>query len=79
MSTLDEHILRILAEATEGLFSSELTERLNKEVRPDSAYTSAQIAHHLKVMSEKFVQLLDGRWMLEKIRRLTRVLCANHC
>ena len=65
MSILDEHILRILAEANEGLFSSELTERLNKEVRPDSAYTTAQIAHHLKVMADHVVQLLDGRWMLK--------------
>ena len=66
MSTLDEHILRILAEDTEGLFSSELTERLNKEMRPDRTYTTAQVAQHLKVMSDHVVQLLDGRWMLKR-------------
>jgi hypothetical protein len=32
MSTQDEHILRILGEATEPLFLAEITDRLNREL-----------------------------------------------
>jgi hypothetical protein len=33
MPTLEEHILRILGEATEPLFASEIADHLNREVR----------------------------------------------
>ena len=65
--TLDEHILRIIGEAPEALFASEITERLNKELRPDSAYTTVEIAKHLKGMSDQVAQLPDGRWMLKRL------------
>ena len=62
MPTLDEHILRILSEATEALFASDIAERLNKELRSDSAYKSVDIANYVKGMSNLIAQLPDGRW-----------------
>jgi repressor of nif and glnA expression len=64
---LEEYILRILGEATEALFSSEIAERLNKELRPDRAYSTAEIVKHLKGMSDQVAQLPDGRWMLKRL------------
>ena len=68
MPTLDEHILRILGEAPEGLFASDIAERLNRELRPDSAYESVDIANYLKGMSNLIAQLSDGRWMLKRLK-----------
>jgi hypothetical protein len=65
--TLDEHILRILGEASEGLFASDIAERLNKELRPDSAYIRAEVAKLLKGMTDQVAQLPDGRWMLRRL------------
>jgi hypothetical protein len=62
---LDEYILRNLSEAPEALFSSEIAERLNKELRPDRAYSTAEIIKHLKGMSDQVAQLPDGRWTLK--------------
>ena len=67
MPTLDEHIVRILSEASEGLFASEITELLNKELRPDKAHTTPEVTKHLKGMSDKVAQLPDGRWMLKRL------------
>jgi hypothetical protein len=64
---LEECILRILGEATEALFSSEIAERLNKELRPDRAYPIPEIVQHLKGMSDQVGQLPDGRWMLKRL------------
>jgi len=65
--TLDEHILRLLGEAPEALFASEIAERLNKGLRPDTAYTTVEVAKHLKGMSDRVAQLPDGRWMLKRL------------
>jgi hypothetical protein len=67
VSTLDEHIPRILGETATALFASEIAERLNKELRPDTAYTTVEIAKHLKAMSDQIAQLPDGRWMLKRL------------
>ena len=67
MPTLDEHILRILGEALEGLFASDIAERLNRELRPASAYKSVDIANYVKGMSNLITQLPDGRWMLKRL------------
>jgi len=48
MPTHEEHIVRILGDATEPLFASEITERLNRELRPDAAYTTTEIAGRLR-------------------------------
>ena len=67
MSTLDEHIMRILSEASEGLFASEITERLNRELRPDRAYTTVEVTKHLRGMSDHVAQLPHGQWTLKRL------------
>ena len=67
MPAIDEHILPILGEASEGLFASDIAERLNKEMRPDTEYKTADVAKHLKGMSDQVVQLPDGGWMLKRL------------
>jgi hypothetical protein len=67
MPTIDEHILRILGEAPEGLFAPDIAECLNKELRPDTAYKTVDVAKHLKAMSDQVAQLPDGRWMLKRL------------
>jgi hypothetical protein len=67
MLTPEEHILRILGEASAGLFASEIAEHLNKELRPDSAHTTVEVAKRLKSMSDQVAQLPDGRWMLKRL------------
>jgi hypothetical protein len=44
MPTDDEQILRILGEATEPLFPSEITDRLNRERSGGAAYTMTKVA-----------------------------------
>jgi uncharacterized Zn finger protein len=64
--THEEHILRILGEAKEPLFAK-IAEHLNSELRPDSSYSTMEVAKRLKSMSEQVAQLLDGRWMLKRL------------
>jgi len=65
--THEGHILGILGEAKEPLFASEIAEHLNRELRPDTAYSTMEVAKRLKSMSEQVAQLLDGRWMLKRL------------
>lgn len=67
MPAHEKDILRILGEATEPLFTSEITERLNLQLKPDVAYTATEIVARLKNMSEQVAQLPDGRWMLKRL------------
>jgi hypothetical protein len=67
MPSHEEHILRILGEATDPLFPSEIAERLNRELGPAGAYTSLEIAARLKHVSDQTVQVQDGRWMLKRL------------
>jgi predicted Zn-ribbon and HTH transcriptional regulator len=69
MPTHEEHILRILGEATEPLFTSEIAELLNLELRPGAAYTAIEVARFLQGLQEQAVQLADGRWMLKRLMR----------
>ena len=65
MQTHDEHILRILGEATEPLFPSETTDRLNRELG-GAAYTMTEVVMHLARLKDKVAQLPDGRWTLKR-------------
>ena len=65
MPTHEEHMLRILGEAKDPLLASEIAERLNSELRPDSAYSTMEVSKRLNSMSEQVAQLPDGRWMLK--------------
>jgi repressor of nif and glnA expression len=66
MPTHDEHILRILGEATEPLFPSEITDRLNRERGGGGAYTMTKVVMRLKNLDERVAQLSDGRWTLKQ-------------
>jgi len=67
MPTHEEHILRILGDATEPLFPSEITDRLNRELVAGAAYTTTEIVWRLKGLSEEVAQTPDGRWMLKRL------------
>jgi hypothetical protein len=69
MPSHEEHILRILGEATEPMFPSEITELLNHELRPGAAYTTTEVATRLQALEGKVAQLPDGRWMLKRLLR----------
>ena len=66
MSSHEEYILRILSEATDPLFPSEITERLNREISHGSAYTAMAIAARLQGLDRQLAQLPDGRWTLKQ-------------
>jgi len=65
MPSHEEHILRILGEATESLFTSEIAERLNLQLRPATAYRTIEVGRVLQNLHEQVVQLADGRWILK--------------
>ena len=65
MPSHDDQILRILREATEPLFPSETTERLNRELG-GAGYTMTQVAMRLASLKDQVVQLPDGRWTLKR-------------
>jgi hypothetical protein len=60
----EEAVVRILSEATEPLFASEIAERLNLKLRPAAAYTTIEVGRVLQGLREQAVLLADGRWML---------------
>ena len=65
----EEAVLRILSEATEALFASEIAERLNLQLRPAVAYTTTEVGRVLQGLHEQALQLADGRWMLKRLLR----------
>jgi len=67
MATHEERILRILSEATEVLFPSEIAERLNNEFRAGTAYTTAEVVACLQTLGKHVALLDDGRWMLKRL------------
>ena len=69
MPTHEEHIMRILGEAAEPLFPSEIAERLNHELRPGAAYTATEVVTRLQDLEKEIEQLSDGRWMLKRLIR----------
>jgi hypothetical protein len=64
--TLEERILTICRQATEPLYTSEITDRLNREIGGKAAYTMSEIATRLQGLTAQMTQLTDGRWMLKR-------------
>jgi len=64
----ERYILRILGDAKDSLFPSEITERLNQELGSGAAYTMTEVAMRLKALGQKVAQLPDGRWTLNRRR-----------
>ncbi|MDP9159294.1 MAG: hypothetical protein M3O09_03575 [Acidobacteriota bacterium] len=66
MRTSEEDILRILSDATEPLFPSEITDSLNRELNGKSVYTMTQVVMRLQKLGKIVVQVPDGRWTLKQ-------------
>jgi len=62
----ERNILRILREAGDPMFPSEITERLNDELGSGVAYTMTEVVMRLKSLEQQVVQLADGRWALKR-------------
>ena len=66
MPTHEERILRILSEAQEPLYASEIADRMNKDVGPKAAYTAIEVVNRLQNLGEQVVQLPEGGWTLRQ-------------
>ena len=66
MPTPDELVLRILSEAPEPLYSSDIAARLNRELQLWRAYSPVDVVKLMQVMGNEVVQLSDGRWTLKR-------------
>jgi len=62
----EEHILRILGETTEALYSSEIVARLNRELPPNAHWQPSDLVNLLLSMGDRVSQLSDGRWTLKR-------------
>jgi len=61
----DEIIVRILGEAKDALFPSEITDRLNQELG-QTTYRMTEVAIRLSSLKQQTSQLSDGRWTLKR-------------
>ena len=68
---IERYILRILGEANDPLFPSEITDRLNLELRAGERYTMTDVAMRLKTLDRKVEQLPDGRWTMRGRARIS--------
>lgn len=64
MADHDLAILRILGEAQEPLYPSEIAERLNRELGPPGTYTAVDVVNRLLTLDNRVVQAPEGGWML---------------
>jgi repressor of nif and glnA expression len=60
-------ILRILAEASEPMFPSQIAESLNTELVSGTDYDVSEVIKHLQSLGEHVVQISDGRWTLKRL------------
>ena len=61
----DEIIVRILGEAKDALFPSEITDRLNQELG-QTTYRMTEVVICLSSLKQQTSQLSDGRWTLKR-------------
>lgn len=62
----EDEILRILSDAVEPLFPSEIADSLNRELNGKSVYTMTQVVMRLQKLGKIVVQVPDGRWTLKR-------------
>jgi hypothetical protein len=62
MRTYEDHILRILGEATEPLFPSDITDLLNTELSASAKCTAIEVVLGLRSLTDQVKQTTDGRW-----------------
>jgi len=61
-----EQLVRILGEAPEPLFPSEITARLNQSLGGRTPYTITEVVMFLKRLADQIEQTSDGRWALKR-------------
>jgi hypothetical protein len=61
MPTPEEHILRVLSEASEPLYSSDIAASLNHELG-EQAYGPMDVVKRMQGMADQVIQSSDGRW-----------------
>ena len=64
MPLRDADILQVVREATEPLFPSDITIRLNGEFQAET--TVDEVARRLTKLKDEIAQLPDGRWTMKK-------------
>lgn len=69
MPSHEQHILRILGEAQEPLYPSEIAERLNTELGPTGAYTTVEVVNRLQALGDQVAQGSEGGWTLNRLQR----------
>jgi hypothetical protein len=60
-----EHVLRVLGEAAEPLYCSEIAVRLNRELPPDAHCDPIDLVKLMLTLDDELSQLSDGRWTLK--------------
>jgi len=65
MPTPEEDILRVLSEASEPLYSSEIAARLNHELG-EQAYWPMDVVKRMNAMADQVIQSSDGRWTMKR-------------
>jgi hypothetical protein len=65
MSTPEEDILRVLSEASEPLYSSDIAARLNQELG-EQAYWPMDVVKRMHGMADQVIQSSDGRWTMKR-------------
>jgi len=68
MPTPEEHILSVLSEALEPLYSSDIAARLNHELG-EQAYWPMDVVKRMHGMADQVIQSSDGRWTLKRLIR----------
>src|SRR5437868_4525687 len=63
MPNHEEIILRILSEAPEPLYSPEIADRLNHELRLEQAYFPLEVVERMQTMGEQVVEVSE--WSLD--------------
>jgi hypothetical protein len=66
MSSPDEHVLRILGEATVPLYSSEIAARLNRDLPPGAQWQPSDVVQLMLTMDDQVSQSSDGRWTVKR-------------
>lgn len=65
MTFNEEHLLRILSEATDALYSSEIAVRANLELPSEAHCQPVDVVKLMLNMNDRVGQLSDGRWTLK--------------
>jgi hypothetical protein len=64
-----QHVLRILHQASNALYPSEIAELINHELRLGAAFTRQEVIMNREALEKGVTQLIDGRWARGKISK----------